>query len=964
LQRDDYKLMICAYRLSTVLFFKVALSACGSGGGDAPVSGGPVSNRAPVVDAGTERIVDLNATPVELDGTVSDDGLPAGASLTVVWSVQSGPDGASISDTSAVDTTVDFVREGVYVLELSAHDSELQSSDTVRIVVEASAIRPVADAGGPYSGIEGSAVAVDGSGTSDPNGAIVGYSWDLDSDGNFDDASGATAVFPPASAGTYSIGLRIAFADGSSSSDATTVTVANVAPSADVQSLTTPRNTSIPILLTGSDPGNVPLAFRITSGPADGILSGTAPNVTYTPKPGFFGADSFSFMSSDGDLASEQAAISITVTQSGGPVAYWALDEGAGAAAGDSSGNGNAGTLINGPAWTAGQIEGALFFDGANDYIEVADSDSLDVTANLTIAAWIFPYSLGDDSQGRIVDKADNDGTVGYVLRLNSSNRVGLQQSGVTGGVDSAIDAIRLNAWNHVVGVVQGGTNVTLYANGVKVGTGSLARPITVNNKAMRIGMRHDGDKAFEGMIDEIRIYDQALTADRIATLYTRGADKFSINDRVHANLDADVRAGPSASETLLGKQNTGSVGTIIGGPVSSDNSVWWKVDYDTAADGWSRQAWLEKTRTASYYPPPRSAGGWRSIAGINSTPTDAQKAEILDITGVDWDLLERAWEYSQALSTGSSLLVIKDSWVIGEWGSTGQYHVASVTKSLTGLAVAKMMNMSDRGQLSQPIDLDSLAYHYLPQTFGESDPLKKQIKVKHLMTMSPGIEPVDPDLLTLDERLSLPMDAEPETEWVYSSLPPNLLSMIIQTVTGRNFGDFFNTEIAAAIGASQLTWETIDGGYTKGAAGASLSARDLARIAYLTLQGGMWDAGNGLKRIISEPRVDTITQWAPFLMETSFRVSPGSPFPLPDDAPNHYGYLWWTNRTAIALGPEVPTDAYYMHGFRDNLAIVVPSANLIVIRLADSGPSTDMTFRGQLMSLVMSSLVRSVAAN
>ena len=181
---------------------------------------------------------------------------------------------------------------------------------------------------------------------------------------------------------------------------------------------------------------------------------------------------------------------------------------------------------------------------------------------------------------------------------------------------------------------------------------------------------------------------------------------------------------------------------------------------------------------------------------------------------------------------------------------------------------------------------------------------------------------------------------------------------MILEPIAGKSFGDFFNSEISSAIGASQLNWETIDGGFTKGAAGASVGARDLARIAYLTLKGGTWDSGGGPRQIITQSRVDTITQWAPFLANTSFRESPGSPFPLPADSPNHYGYLWWTNRTQVALGGQVPTDAYYMHGFRDNLAIVVPSEDLIVIRMANSGPATDITFRSQFMSLVMSSLV------
>ena len=358
------------------------------------------------------------------------------------------------------------------------------------------------------------------------------------------------------------------------------------------------------------------------------------------------------------------------------------------------------------------------------------------------------------------------------------------------------------------------------------------------------------------------------------------------------------------------------------------------------------------------YFPAPESDGGWRSLVEINDAPNAANKKEIVETAGIDWDLLEAAWEFSEELDSRSTVLVIRNGWIAGEWGSTRRYNVASVTKSLTSLATVRMIDLSEMGQLPRSIGFDSLAHDYLPKAFGDSDPQKKNIEIRHLMTMSPGIRPADPDRLSLDERLAFPMDAAAEAEWVYSSLPPNLLSMIIENVTGRNFGDFFNGEIASAIGATPLRWEDIPGGFTKGAAGASVSARNLARFVYLTLQNGVWDSGTGAKQIVSATSLHTTTRWASFLSNTNFRVSPGSPFPLPADAPNHYGYLWWTNRTQVALGSAVPPDAYYMHGFRDNLAIVVPSKDLIIIRLARRGPATDTAFRGEFMSLVMSALV------
>jgi hypothetical protein len=88
----------------------------------------------------------------------------------------------------------------------------------------------------------------------------------------------------------------------------------NQAPIADPQLVTTPEDTALGILLTGSDPEGSPLTFTILSNPTHGSLSGTAPNLTYTPATNSFGPDSFTFNVNDGQISSEPAMVSIDVT--------------------------------------------------------------------------------------------------------------------------------------------------------------------------------------------------------------------------------------------------------------------------------------------------------------------------------------------------------------------------------------------------------------------------------------------------------------------------------------------------------------------------------------------------------------------------------------------------------------------------------------------------------------------------
>ncbi len=84
---------------------------------------------------------------------------------------------------------------------------------------------PVADAGGPYSGLQGSDVTLDASASSDADGTIVDYQWDLDNDGQYDDAAGATATFNSATAGNYTVGVRVTDDGGKTDTDTAIVTV-------------------------------------------------------------------------------------------------------------------------------------------------------------------------------------------------------------------------------------------------------------------------------------------------------------------------------------------------------------------------------------------------------------------------------------------------------------------------------------------------------------------------------------------------------------------------------------------------------------------------------------------------------------------------------------------------------------------------------------------------------------------
>jgi PKD repeat protein len=89
---------------------------------------------APVVDAGPNRSVPLGQQ-ASLDGSVSDDGLPAGAAVTVAWTKAAGPGTVTFAGPTSVDTTAGFSAAGTYTLSLTASDSQLSAGDTMTVTV-------------------------------------------------------------------------------------------------------------------------------------------------------------------------------------------------------------------------------------------------------------------------------------------------------------------------------------------------------------------------------------------------------------------------------------------------------------------------------------------------------------------------------------------------------------------------------------------------------------------------------------------------------------------------------------------------------------------------------------------------------------------------------------------------------------------------------------------------------------
>ena len=114
--------------------------------------------------------------------------------------------------------------------------------------------------------------------------------------------------------GTYVVQLIVNDGTVSSAPDTVSISTDNSAPTADPQSVSTAEDTGLGITLTGSDPDGDSISFAVATGPTHGALTGTPPNLTYTPGPNYFGPDSFTYTASDATLTSPPATVTISVT--------------------------------------------------------------------------------------------------------------------------------------------------------------------------------------------------------------------------------------------------------------------------------------------------------------------------------------------------------------------------------------------------------------------------------------------------------------------------------------------------------------------------------------------------------------------------------------------------------------------------------------------------------------------------
>jgi hypothetical protein len=452
----------------------------------------------------------------------------------MLWTKHSGPGSVAFANASSGPTSASFSTPGTYVLRLTASDGEFSIYDELTVTVNAAAptnLPPTVNAGADRSIQFGSTAILVGAVSDDGLPGPVTMAWAKASGPGsvtFGSAANATTTANFSQPGTYV--LRLSASDGQlSAQDEVIITVQaptpNQAPTvAAGTDQTYQQGTAVPLGGTVTDDGpasSVTSTWSKVSGPGSVVFVNANVSATQASfsAPGVY---ILRLTASDGSLmAFDEVTIMITAPPTSDPslLGDWRMDAIASGTTSDSSGAGRTATIVGAPSLTMGVYDQALSFNKSS-YLLVNNAPALNLSNQITIAAWIKPTTSGTQY---VVRKGRQDATDGYELSLSSDGKVFVRFNQASSG-----DAFRVNStskyptngstWLHVVATYDGAT-IKLYINGVLQGSKTATFQIASNSLPLAIGAQDDGYRGFAGAIDGVKLFNRALTAAEIVAL-------------------------------------------------------------------------------------------------------------------------------------------------------------------------------------------------------------------------------------------------------------------------------------------------------------------------------------------------------------------------------------------------------------------------------------------------------------
>ncbi|MBZ5529516.1 MAG: DUF2341 domain-containing protein [Acidobacteriia bacterium] len=300
-------------------------------------------------------------------------------------------------------------------------------------------------------------------------------------------------------------------------------------------SITADRDGNATLYLDGKPDGTASLSsFTNSLNNSSNLIIGATSNPTYLPFNGKIDqVKIYKYLRTPKEIIEDiNAGHPAPGSPVGSPVGYWKLDDGYGSSSQDSSQNNQDLTLVSTPVWTnSGKFGRALDFERDNaQYSWTADSPALSITSDLTLSAWIKPESNDAGADFVIAGKWTTASGQSYLLeQYGSELRMYIDSSSnykTTSGL-----GLQTGQWYYVAGVYSAtAQTVTLYVNGVDKGgsvTGTIPSSIGDSSENFFIGSYSGmgATRAYDGLIDEAKVYNSALAPNQIALDMNQGKE-------------------------------------------------------------------------------------------------------------------------------------------------------------------------------------------------------------------------------------------------------------------------------------------------------------------------------------------------------------------------------------------------------------------------------------------------------
>jgi CubicO group peptidase (beta-lactamase class C family) len=337
------------------------------------------------------------------------------------------------------------------------------------------------------------------------------------------------------------------------------------------------------------------------------------------------------------------------------------------------------------------------------------------------------------------------------------------------------------------------------------------------------------------------------------------------------------------------------------------------------------------------YFPPPDSAGGWRTLK-------DA--AQVRKTGGMDLAKLDYAFEYASRTSQHGGLLVVRHGYLVYEryYGKGNREALpaeASVGKAYTSIACGIMLK-AKRDLIPDGLETKVFTQKYLPEAFPLSDPRKADIKLGQLLSMASGmhgegtnpgfvnfepavkLDPVprpDRALMGADYQdqsaLRVPLWTDPGGGYSYTSQSPHVASIVLRHLVGMELQEYIDQKLAKPMGWGAWGYATHRGettlAHTPGGADIAVRSTDALRFLYMVLNKGRW----GKQQLVPAEYIEMC----------------GKPSPYQKHAP--FSLMFEINADGHVAG--TPKDTFFKSGGGGYGIVVVPSLDMVIYKMSGS---------------------------